>query len=357
LLLPFSFDMTTPIDPALPGHHTLAELLSQPDAWRAALAAISSAAEALRALWRTGYARVIFTGCGSPYYAAQAAAAQLREAGIDASALPGSEIWLNAAALPSNGRTLLVALSRSGETTELLRACAAFDARRIGDIVTMSCYPDAALARAGALNIVLPSGQEHSFAQTRAFTCLYLAAICLGPIVRNDSALLAKLAQLPDACADLLSAQHDALRAIGGGAGLERFYFLGSGARYGLASELSLKMKEMSISHSEPFHFLEFRHGPQTMVNAHTLVIGLVSDTAAAHEFAVLDDMRALGARVLSLGAAGACDIRLGGSSIDDAARGPLYVVAGQVLAHARALANGRNPDRPHNLHAVVKLA
>ena len=43
----------------------------------------------------------------------------------------------------------------------------------------MSCYPDRPLTSLGALNIVLPSGQEESVAQTRAFSTLYLATVAL----------------------------------------------------------------------------------------------------------------------------------------------------------------------------------
>jgi glucosamine--fructose-6-phosphate aminotransferase (isomerizing) len=113
-------------------------------------------------------------------------------------------------------------------------------------------------------------------------------------------------------------------------------------------------MKEMSISHSEPFHFLEFRHGPQTMVGPSTLVVGLVSDSNCDKELAVLQDMRALGGQVLSIGEFG-LDVNFA-SGLGEDARNALYVVAGQMLALEHAVSKGLNPDRPHNLHAVVKL-
>ena len=60
-------------------------------------------------------------------------------------------------------------------------------------------------------------------------------------------------------------------------------------------------MKEMTLSHSEPFHFMEFRHGPKSMANEHTLIIALLSEENAAHEQAVLKDMEKQGAQILSL--------------------------------------------------------
>jgi glucosamine--fructose-6-phosphate aminotransferase (isomerizing) len=62
-----------------------------------------------------------------------------------------------------------------------------------------------------------------------------------------------------------------------------------------------LKMKEMSLSYAEAYHFLEFRHGPMSMVNGSTLIVGLLSQAAYEHELALLREMRGLGARVLAI--------------------------------------------------------
>lgn len=338
------------------GHHTHHEILSQPAAWTAGLEVMNANAAALRALWQEGrYDQVLFTGCGSPYYAGQAAAAALREMGLAADAAPASEVWLNPrATYPQKGRTLLVALSRSGQTSEVIHACQAFIDRKHGDVLTLSCYPDAPLASLGKVNVVLPSGQETSLAQTRAFTTLYLAALACGALWAEDAALLADLATLPEACRALLSKHELPLQALGADAALDHYYFLGSGPRHGLARELALKMKEMSISDSEPFHFLEFRHGPQTMVNARSLVVGLVSEPNFDREMAVLEDVRKLGGRALSIGQRG-CDVSFDAPA-GALARDLLYLPAGQSLALAHALSKGLNPDAPHNLSAWVRL-
>ena len=60
----------------------------------------------------------------------------------------------------------------------------------------------------------------------------------------------------------------------------------------GLACEVNLKMKEMTLTHSEPFHFLEFRHGPMSMVNEKAVVVGMLSDANRVHEAKVLSEMR-----------------------------------------------------------------
>ena len=337
------------------GRHTIEEIHSQPAAWPAVLQAVNEKAEAVKALWQSGnYAQVLLTGCGSPYYIAQAVAANWREMGLPATAAPASEIWLNPRNTYLKKPTLLVALSRSGATTEVLRACEAFVGEGAGDVLTISCYPQAPLATLGKTNIVVTSGQEESFAQTRAFTSLYLAALACGALFVGDDAQLRDLMKLGEACKRVLQVATPLAQQHGRNAGFDRFYFLGSGERYGLACEMSLKMKEMSLRHSEPFHFMEFRHGPQTMVSQSSLVVGLVSERNAEREQAVLADMRELGGTTLAIGDAG-CDVNFA-SGVREPARNALYVVAGQLLAYEHAINKNLNPDRPHNLNAVVKL-
>jgi len=338
-------------------HHTWREIQSQPEAWAAALDLLRVNAGELRALAQAGrYDSVIFTGCGSPYYLALAAAATFQElTGLAARGVPASEIWLNPlAALPKGGRMLLVVLCRSGETTETVRAVESFRAADRGDILTLSCYPARPLTNLGDLNLIFPSGQEQSMAQTRAFSVLFLSTVALAALWAGYHDLLAELDRLPEVCRQLLKDTYDLTHDIGSDATIDRFYFLGSGPRYGLACELSLKMKEMSISHSEPFHFMEFRHGPRAMAGPGALLVGLVSDANQAHELAVLEDIRGQGARVLAIGER-AADVAFG-AGLSAAASDLLYLPVGQLLGFQRALHNGCNPDRPENLAAVVVL-
>ncbi len=341
------------------GHHTDHEIQSQPESWRAALAVLTAERADLAAFGRelrgAPDAAVILIGCGSTYYLAQAAAAALQaHTGLPARALPASEVWLNPSSLPLASRTSLIAISRSGETTETLRACEAFRSRGLGPILTLSCYPGRALTKLGDYNLVLPSGQEDSVAQTRAFSTLYLAALGLAAIWGKDDALWSELGRTPEACAEILTHSRPLAEALGRDPSLDRFYFLGSGLRYGLSGEISLKIKEMSLSHSEPFHVLEFRHGPMSMVTPGTLLIVQLSDAQGQAERAVVDDMRKLGARVLTIAESDA-DFAYA-SGLSETARSLLVLPIGQRLAFARSVSKGLNPDRPHNLETVVTL-
>lgn len=160
--------------------------------------------------------------------------------------------------------------------------------------------------------------------------------------------------QLPVIGNKVISNYESYAKEIGENLDFDRFYFLGSGIRYGLACEVNLKMKEMTLTHSEPFHFLEFRHGPMSMVNQTTVVVGMLSEANRVHEAQVLEEMERLGGTVSAVGEKEA-DVCFE-SNIPEEVRGVLYLPVLQLMAFYRSLAKGLNPDRPNNLTAVVKL-
>lgn len=337
------------------GTYTRNEIYSQPEAWNAALTVLAENLSDIRSITPLHVDQVIFTGCGSTYYLAMAAAALTQQmTGLSSRAFPASELWLYPRSSYVDRKTLLVAVSRSGETTETLQACESFLNDKRGLLLTLSCYNQMPLAKMGALNIVLPSGQEQSVAQTRAFSTLYLGTVALASLWAGRMDLFNSLSLLPEAGHRVVDQAAPLAVEIGLDVSIDRFYWLGSGPRYGLAAELSLKMKEMSLSHSEPFHFLEFRHGPKSMVTKSSLVVGLRSSINGKRESAVLADVKALGGRVVDIAEAG--DSFQFVSGLDETIRDVLYLPIGQMIAYERSLSKGLNPDLPNNLGAVVKL-
>ncbi|NTW08940.1 MAG: SIS domain-containing protein [Anaerolineaceae bacterium] len=338
------------------GLFTLKEILSQPQAWKSALEILDAQSDDLRYFFnKSAFEMVLFSGCGSTYYLSLAASALFQQlVGRWSIGIPASVIWLNPRVFPGKGNALLVMISRSGETSESIRACEKFRSEKGGSILTLSCYSDTPLTRLGDRNLILPSGQEQSIAQTRAFSTLYLATTYLSSLWSGGDDRIKQMRKLPTVAEKMMAAYRPMTNDLGREGSIERIHFLGSGARYGLACELNLKMKEMSLSHSEAFHFMEFRHGPQSMVNDHTLVVGLLSDENRKHEDKVLDEMRSRGAWVLGIADKNA-DINFK-SGVLSPIRNVLYLPLGQLLAYERALDRGRDPDHPNNLQAVVKL-
>jgi glucosamine--fructose-6-phosphate aminotransferase (isomerizing) len=168
--------------------------------------------------------------------------------------------------------------------------------------------------------------------------------------------------QLVDACERLLRERSEIAVRLGRMESLSKFFFLGGGALFGLASEAMLKMMEMSLCQAGGFHFLEFRHGPMSLVSPGSLVIGLMSQ-AEAQERKVLAEMRALGAATLAVAPSPdrelveVCDAVIPlGQALPDVWRAPLYLPILQLLAYERAMARGLDPDRPAHLDAVVTI-
>jgi glucosamine--fructose-6-phosphate aminotransferase (isomerizing) len=341
------------------GKFTREEILSQTHAWQEALEVVARHESMLGSTGRGAPSRrLLFTGCGSTYYLALAAAAHLRAlTGWCAHAVPASELWFYPEAYIQPDDTL-VAISRSGMTTETLHAVEAFKGVTHRLPITIQCTPDAPLAQRAGLNIVTPSGAERSVVQTRSFASMFVATVALNARWAQRSDLVSALMGLPQAGERVLQLAGALARDWGARLEFDRLYFLGSGTRYGLACEASLKMKEMALSHTEPFHFLEFRHGPKSMVNETTLVVGLVSDEAAAEEARILSEAAALGAQVYVLGER--VEPIGGGPAVSFDSRLPpetrdvLYLPPLQLLAYERALARGLDPDRPRHLDAVV---
>ena len=330
---------------------TFEEIMSQADAWKDALRAVADRRDDLERLWQqNAYEQIIVTGCGSTYYLALTAASLIQtKTGHPARAVPSSELLLNPDSIyVPDQRTLLVAISRSGATTETIQAAQQFTAQGRGEVIVISCYGDKPLNAFATISLVAPQGQEVSVAQTRSFSAMLVMAEQLASVLSGEPVQSnlydAHGRGYVEASLQLAERYVDAGRYT-------RYFCLGSGPRYGIAAEAMLKMKEMSLTSAEPFHVMEFRHGPKSMVDAETVVIGLLSDTAWSAEMAVLEEMRALGATAIAIGGRSEADVVIEKTSL-------VYLMPVlQWLARQRAVAKGIDPDHPRNLEQVVHLA
>ncbi|HYO88473.1 MAG TPA: SIS domain-containing protein [Candidatus Limnocylindrales bacterium] len=347
------------------GAQTLANILSQPEAWRS-FALEWPRHEALldesRLLRDAG--RLIFTGCGSAYFAAQTLAAMAAsKLGVASVAVTASDAALfPETAFTGGGHLTLVALSRSGQTSETVEAVMAFRRVSDGPVLALTSVPDSDLARAGDHLLDASVGDEPGIVQVRSISTLLLLG--LAAIAHTAGEPVAEpLARLPDVAAQYLDAARPLAQKFGRDPAITRFFFLGAGPWRGTASESMLKVKEMSRAQSESFHTLEFRHGLGANANEQSLVVGLLSDRAADAERAVLDEFRtAQGATTLAIGASAAvsADARsyalAVAADLPEWARIPLALPFAQLLGWERARLNGLDPDEPENLKAFIAL-
>jgi len=346
----------------LKGENTWHEIQSQAQTWEAALCHAAEARHSLLAHLSPGnYTEAIFVGCGSTHYLSLTASRLCNELlGMRARGLPSSEVFLfPRQTLPRSGRPLMVAVSRSGETTETIRAVETFKRHFSAAAITVGNYPGSSLVKACDVAVLIPEAQEKSIAQTRSFSSMLVALQSV--LGADDQEHLASLQHLPKACSALMATHTQPMKDLGATDKYNTFIFLGSGPYYGLACEGMLKMKEMSLSHSEAFHYMEFRHGPKSIVNERTLIVALLSDSGRNEELRLLHEVRGLGASVLLIGDQLPADppadyVVEFDANLGESVRLPLCLPPMQVLAYSRAVTKGLDPDQPTHLDAVVTL-
>lgn len=340
--------------------YTFHEILSQPEIWQRTIQHLSQ--ERLSPPLEFGrYDQILFMGCGSTYYLSLWASrwCELRQ-GIHSRAVPSSDLSLFPSSwLHKNERTLLVAISRSARTTETIHAVEQFLSQGYGDCVVVTCYPDQSLAKLSHWVLGVIDATESSVVQTRSFSNMMLAVAAL---IEQDIPLGLSSFYVNEGMRVLRESLALA-ESLGSSHNLSKFVFLGSGPFNGLANEAMLKGKEMSLTQTEAFHFMEFRHGPISIVDRQTLVVGLLSEEGLDYELDVLEDVRALGAYVVALSPLEHPKVV---QSVDNALifektpapiwDAPLYLPFLQLLAYHRAVSKGLDPDRPAHLQAVVEL-
>jgi fructoselysine-6-P-deglycase FrlB-like protein len=289
---------------------TEAEIASQPACWLRA----GELAAAVGAVLPAPGERVAVAGCGTSWFIAQSYAA-LREA-----AGHGETDAFAASEMPVGRRyDRVVALSRSGTTTEILQLLAQLD----GTVPTLAitAAEQSPVAVAADAVIALDFADELSVVQTRfATTELALLRAHLG----QDMTAVARAAE------DILASPlPDVLTSA------TQFTFLGTGWTCGLASEAALKLREAAGMWTEAYPAMEYRHGPIAVTGPGSLVwlLGPAPDGLA-------DEV-----------------VAAGGLAWPGQADPMAELVRVHRLAAAAARARGLDPDRPRNLSRSVILA
>jgi glucosamine--fructose-6-phosphate aminotransferase (isomerizing) len=339
------------------------DIKSQASAWEAALAVVESRAEDLEKFFAEKPSELLFAACGSPYYLGLANATLWRELlGLHVTVVPSSDIMLfPETVLPTAGRPVLLIASRSGETTETVRAAETFAERFPGHTILIGCRSESRMGRLADLAIVIPEGNEVVIPQTRSFSSMYLAAQYLVALLDDDAELADALRRVPDLLPGLLDRWEPVVKRAAE-ADWDSAVFLGGGPLYGVAIEATLKVTEMSLSSAVAYHTLEVRHGPRSVIDESTLVVGLGSLRGAPYERQVLAELAEETPHVLAFTPGDgwdlselAAEIPLGGR-IPDHALGLLYLPLLQLLAYHRALHKGVNPDESRNLTSYIEL-
>lgn len=222
-----------------------AELASQPDAWRAA----AELAPLFRDVLPQKGERVAVVGCGTSWFMAMSYAVLREQSGQGITdAFAGSEYPAN------RSYDRVVAISRSGTTTEIVTLLSALDST---NTVLITAVEDIPAGGQASHVIVLPFADERSVVQTRfATTTLALLRANLGHDVEALALEAERALLIP--VSDLVSA--------------DQVTFVGLGFAVGLTFEAALKTREAAQFWAESYPAMDYRHGPIAIAQPGRLV-------------------------------------------------------------------------------------
>ena len=348
------------------GHDTLQEILSQPATWLETARQFEQSGGLHKIAGAFAAAEPwLFVACGSSYYLAQTIASQWAALlKTNCTAVPASELLFTPHdAMRQAGARQAVLVSRSGKTTEVLRAAEWLKANTSVRTLGVTCNESSALGETCSHLLALPWADEKSLVMTRSFTSILLLFGRLGAALAGNAPLAAALNRLPEKTSAWLRENADKIRALGTKRRFADFVFLGQGAHYWLAQEAALKLTEMSSSYAQAYHTLEFRHGPKSIASKQTLITFLLSDAAVEEERLLVGEVKKLGAATLVVANRATPELRRDsdllvelGLDEPEFARLALAAIPAQLLGLSVGLRKGLNPDKPQSLARAVVL-
>ncbi len=315
--------------------------------------------------------RVELVACGTASYAALVGAAAIEAwTGLPARVTVGSEFRYSPP--PLDGRTLVIAVTQSGETADTI-APTRLARERGCPIVAVTNTVGSAITREADAVMFLQAGPEIAVAASKTFvtqvtTLIVLAAALarirgtldetaereLGAALRALPASAARAIQTADAITPELARRYVNSRG---------FMFVGRGPGYPVALEGALKLKEVSYVHAEGYAAGELKHGPISLLDAECPLVA-VATRSTVYDKLISNVMegRARDARVIAVATEGDEAI---GHYADDVCWVPdthemlsavLAIIPLQLFAYHVAMARGTDVDQPRNLAKSVTV-
>ncbi len=314
-----------------------------------------------------GVERVLFLACGTSYHASMYGRTLLHRRGIPASAVLASEFANDPT--PVDERTLVVAVTQSGETADTLSAL-----KKVADTgartLAVTNVVGSTVARTVDDSLFIRAGPEIGVAATKTFSS-QVATIALlserihrdtsGDVYESSSDLLAGLETLPDAVDTILESAHPE-RVAARYLGMKSYFFIGRGVGYPVALEGALKFKEITYDHAEGFAAGELKHGPLALVTDETVVIAVFTGQDDEKTLHNVREVQSRGAPILAIAPSSTVALD---SVVDELIEVPdappelvgvLANVVLQLLSYHAAELRGRPIDKPRNLAKSVTV-
>ncbi len=313
--------------------------------------------------------RIVITACGTSWHAGLVGEYMLEDAtGIPVEVEYASEFRYRNPIV--NDRTLVIAVSQSGETTDTQMAMR--EARRRGaKALGIINVVGSTIAREADCGIYLHAGPEIGVASTKAFTSqiivLGLLTLFLGRRNRISAErgreLVLAMERLPHQVEEILAKEQEIREMAALYAGATNALYLGRGYNFPVALEGALKLKEISYIHAEGYPAAEMKHGPIALIDENMPVVVLAIRDAVYHKvLSNIQEVRARRGRVIAI--ANDADGELA-SLADHIFTVPrtldlfspvLTAVPLQLLAYHIAVLRGCDVDRPRNLAKSVTI-
>lgn len=315
--------------------------------------------------------RICVIACGTAMHAGLVGKSLIQSMiGIHVDVVMASEFMYNDPVV--NDKTLVIAISQSGETIDTLEALKF--ARKCGSpSISIVNVKGASIARASEHVIYTCAGPEIAVASTKAYTTqlavLYLLtarmAIARGLWSEDQTKkYMDELLRVPDVMKEVLSQKEEIHHIADTILNAKDVFMIGRGLDYSILLEGSLKLKEVSYIHSEAYASGELKHGTIALITSETPVIAVVTqDKLKSKELSNIKEVQSRGAKVILL---------IKGDEVleqekiwsrifrlpvmeDEFMVMPASVVL-QLIAYYVSLDKGLDVDKPRNLAKVVTV-
>lgn len=268
-------------------------------------------------------------------------------------------------------KTLLIAISQSGETLDTLEALR--EGKRKGArVLSVVNVVGSSVARESDDVFYTWAGPEISVASTKAYTtqlmCMYILALYMGEVKGSISdeyynKIISELKSTPEKLQAVLDRKGEVEALANIFYSRNDIFFIGRGLDSCVSYEGSLKLKEVSYINSLAITAGELKHGTIALVEDDTLIFALASqDFLFKKMLSNIEEVKTRGARVVGIAKKNQNAIQ---SKADEVIFIPdcadeitplLTVVPLQLFAYYVAKRRGTNVDKPKNLAKSVTV-
>ncbi len=259
-----------------------------------------------------------------------------------------------------NNKTLLIAVSQSGETADTLEAIETA-LKKKAKIMSIVNVETSSMARMSNLVVPTKSGPEKAVASTKVTTAqmaviILLAYASINKLHDGKTLLLETAGKIND----MLNPGYEKhiFKLAEHLKNFESMYIIGRGASYPMALESAIKLQEVSYIHAEGFAGGELKHGPIALIQKDTPCIALVGENGA--KAAILSnamEIKARGGYIIGVSPTReeVFDYWIRVPEVGVAS--PIVnIIPIQILAYQLAILRKNNPDMPRNLAKSVTV-